>query len=1045
MLIGMTSSESNTLGEIGEAKNSFTSSDNSNMSEDGTSSMDMDKANDLQEKLSNLRNENKSDSLLSLDNNTSKGASDSGTVSLEAELQVFLGTNPSSDSLTSGSCKVDISSDMSEGDTTMFDVDNVDALQKKLLDFKRNGLSINGDENGENTSEENTVNLEPNLKDLLNDAPLTSNVQSNQANLNHSALESETFTLESKMSGMLNEVISSENASHDDSHSSPCLGVNGRDDSTTESNTINLETSMQCLFSKVDTNVVADFSASQISDTDDKTIEVNQVHDLQTKLKHLRNENTSISESSVVNRHTNSESDTMSLNSGSTNDKTFSKGVKLSQFSKVCTINAEDSSSILSVSRISSGDEKTIQLAPDLENLLHEVDLPEPFASENEKQSDSLSSCENLNEDEPMEEVRNPGVSQMDISTEETVSSKSLKYSISQEATTFESKLQGLMDSIEIENEKSSNLKVQENNDTISLHDCSIQDAPEYKSLHLKTDNQNNIEMHLNESPSPFAKANNKRRSSCRVSLIPEQISIHEDDCDMAIEESNNSQVQNRNVTNECEYEDQINLTWEEISKCVPQMFGEILEASNSDILLDETTKSLMECSRPSVHRNINSFLFSVCEKIERDAIDEIDDTNSHLYDLISENPQEIKKLQNVLRNKSNDDVITETREIFHDLEASVGKNIFFEFQEWEIQVVNALRSRLNAANSKVNDEHSELERYHLRANNLHESVTKMSKGATRNARRRSILKKKVSFPSCSFVCFRINIFLFIYTFQRNISSLEDEIIKLDEDILNNEMEMKAFTQDQEIFQNMIDAVRCQNNLDMEVSEKRVLAERKWSKLKSMEGITSWRVIELQESMVTMELTKKSLHGFHIAVEFYEISGVSSTLFKSKLLVTKENNEASRMNKYKDSSPVMRGYIEQCLNQTIEEQSKTPLHSSSDIHNVLHQIEWKVGRLTMIEKELKCLERQHNGKFYRNPNSTFYHVLELQIKTRHEQIIDASFQIGDSYPFAAINVDLAVCDNSDIDIALLERQLGKLSRPGFGYLSRSCDIIFSHE
>ena len=51
--------------------------------------------------------------------------------------------------------------------------------------------------------------------------------------------------------------------------------------------------------------------------------------------------------------------------------------------------------------------------------------------------------------------------------------------------------------------------------------------------------------------------------------------------------------------------------------------------------------------------------------------------------------------------------------------------------------------------------------------------------------------------------------------------------------------------------------------------------------------------------------------------------------------------------------------------------------------------------------------------------------------------IICSFIIHDLYPFGLLDIKLA----SNVDIQSLERQLIRKTKPGFGYISRICDMI----
>ena len=76
---------------------------------------------------------------------------------------------------------------------------------------------------------------------------------------------------------------------------------------------------------------------------------------------------------------------------------------------------------------------------------------------------------------------------------------------------------------------------------------------------------------------------------------------------------------------------------------------------------------------------------------------------------------------------------------------------------------------------------------------------------------------------------------------------------------------------------------------------------------------------------------------------------------------------------------------------------------------------------SQIEEEMKIVEQKKTN--FRRLNYT-------------PKII-CSFEIHDLYPFGLLEIKLA----SNVDIQSLERQLIRKTKPGFGYISRICDMM----
>lgn len=100
--------------------------------------------------------------------------------------------------------------------------------------------------------------------------------------------------------------------------------------------------------------------------------------------------------------------------------------------------------------------------------------------------------------------------------------------------------------------------------------------------------------------------------------------------------------------------------------------------------------------------------------------------------------------MQRVLRSEKNTSMYSATKDVLQDLGDSIYHNISMEFKQWEIQVVNALVPMISSMDSDLEDDESGIERHFVLAEDLHKSLTLISKGAVRAARRKSINRRKV-------------------------------------------------------------------------------------------------------------------------------------------------------------------------------------------------------------------------------------------------------------------------------------------------------------
>lgn len=135
-------------------------------------------------------------------------------------------------------------------------------------------------------------------------------------------------------------------------------------------------------------------------------------------------------------------------------------------------------------------------------------------------------------------------------------------------------------------------------------------------------------------------------------------------------------------------------------------------------------------------------------------------------------------------------------------------------------------------------------------------------------------------------------------------------------------------------------------------------------------------------------------------------------------------------------------FIDANMESILKTVNQSILSSPSDIGSLLQRLGWEIGRLEMTANELRTLQSRYVASLEAAPllsKAKFLFSVEFKHRKKSAEL-KASFELVDSYPFTPLNVSLdTVTGNVDVDA--LRRQLIKNSKPGFGYLSRACDVI----
>ncbi len=236
------------------------------------------------------------------------------------------------------------------------------------------------------------------------------------------------------------------------------------------------------------------------------------------------------------------------------------------------------------------------------------------------------------------------------------------------------------------------------------------------------------------------------------------------------------------------------------------------------------------------------------------------------------------------------------------------------------------------------------------------------------------------------------------------------------------------------------DLLKSHNTCQSQVKIVKTDASRSFDKFKSMEGIFSWIVKEIDESSLCLEIYETDIPGLAVSVMVQD--EMSTKSLSARVSLNKDSQNVSCTPLSSVFSENVLSFIESSVTQKCEKlcNATTRMATSCEIFEKVNQIEWYIGRLSLSGREITGLEKRYNGTLRRSGEMCSTFTLQLSIKTKQLCAIAASFEICEAYPFVLPTVELS-SNEECIDIKALERHLMKSSRPGFGYLSRTCHTI----
>jgi len=215
------------------------------------------------------------------------------------------------------------------------------------------------------------------------------------------------------------------------------------------------------------------------------------------------------------------------------------------------------------------------------------------------------------------------------------------------------------------------------------------------------------------------------------------------------------------------------------------------------------------------------------------------------------------------------------------------------------------------------------------------------------------------------------------------------------------------------------------------------ILEAKQNQFKGLEGMHTW----------TLDFSDKNEMYVHFHGIVPETCISVSLRVKSSAAVACKA-ELTRTQRYKSGRLLTRFKIGSEVLHFVESRIMKLCHNiSMDISNIgaigkiITQLEWEHCRTEMITKEIVQLQARFKTGLQQDSENRQKFLLAVDISDYKRSIIlTSNFELVDSYPFTPLQVCLTLVVG-DMNLDILSKQLIKNVQPGFGYLTRACDVI----
>ena len=407
----------------------------------------------------------------------------------------------------------------------------------------------------------------------------------------------------------------------------------------------------------------------------------------------------------------------------------------------------------------------------------------------------------------------------------------------------------------------------------------------------------------------------------------------------------------------------------------------------------------------------VNQFLSAVCDSVEGN-VEATRFDGAEIDHIIATKMDEMRLIQRGVRSVGPN--AERTVELLQSLARSVEEFALADWLSWETQVAEALKQSVEPVSADTETDMDQISAKVRLADDIHESMANMADRRVRKARRRSMCRRKTA-----------------------VSKMEDELRDIELQIEEAEAEFEEQQKAKEMLVLMSDALRAESSAKSEMQLQKQTAEESRGKINSVEKLHIWSPLCMEDSEISVsfnELVKDP----SMVVKFVNLQQRPIKCVPS-LVAEQENRIVLKsVGSYK-YSPSVAAFVKARMQRLVEEVAARNGGNLtvSGMKTTLQTLEWQIGRLELLAKEVQRIISHHEGVLYRNNiggDEAFGIRFDMGGKLRVKILLNNSFAHG------PINLTLDQVEE-DVDVSRIRRQLLKNSKSGFGSMSRAIDII----
>lgn len=271
-----------------------------------------------------------------------------------------------------------------------------------------------------------------------------------------------------------------------------------------------------------------------------------------------------------------------------------------------------------------------------------------------------------------------------------------------------------------------------------------------------------------------------------------------------------------------------------------------------------------------------------------------------------------------------------------------------------------------------------------------------------------------------------------------DIASLESEIQEMEAKLERTRAYSESAAKEEQVLSGVTTAVSENITLTNSLKEEEPAAESMEQGFVTLKGITKWKPAVLNEQELSFHYIGPAPKAcMTVSFQISPSKSVKCTASVQPKLFHQHRARGSKR------SPTMPSFLQRQVAAFCHSIEQQQLDSPKQIGSFLRQLEWQLGRMEHTASELATLIRRYQAVLQLSDDSS---TVQLEVEFAGgsgSKKLRAIFDITDAYPYAPLNVCLDTFEEK-VDVESMRKLLLKNAKPGFGYLSRTFDVIAAY-